>query len=709
MSAKKYRSDGKARVLLNLLSDSAAIVDAKGHYLTVNNVFEEVTGLKGSEIIGKPFSNTSLITAESKALLLQNLKTRMQGVTVKPYELCFTSKTGATRCVEVKGKKVTYAGQPANLVVFHDITRRKENARRLKEYSEKMEALVEEKVKEIKESAAKFRAITGSALDAMFMFDEEDTIVYWNPAAERIFGYTEKEIVGKQVTATLVPPRFRKDHLKLTAELGKVKNEKNAGEIREFPALRKDGTEFSMELSMAPLQLDGKHCFVAIARDVTERNRLQDRESAFGELSYRLVSPASSDEIANQVLDYAQRFTQSPFGYVAYIDQKTGYLIIPAHTMAVLAQCKIKNKITVFKDFRGLWGWSLSNRKSFFTNTPNADPRSIGTPTGHLPINRFLSVPALFEGKLVGQIALANSDKEYTEEDVRLVECLAALYAIALQRKHVENQLQEYANSLEEKVAERTKQLEVTNRRLVRAERLAAIGELAGMVGHDLRNPLTGIANAAYYLRVKQDSCSEDNRKKMFDIIESAIAHADKIINDLQEYSKDMQLELANCSLQSILKEALTIIQVPDRAKIIDNTNEKPIFRADKVKMVRVFINIIKNAIDAMPERGTLRVKSTQINGNVKISFTDTGTGIPKETLSKLFSPLVTTKAQNMGFGLAICKRIVDAHQGQITVQSVEGKGTTVTVTMPTEPKPKDEKEEVWINVPEPLLSTTKT
>jgi signal transduction histidine kinase len=377
--------------------------------------------------------------------------------------------------------------------------------------------------------------------------------------------------------------------------------------------------------------------------------------------------------------------------------------------MAVLAQCKIKNKVTVFKDFRGLWGWSLCNRKSFFTNTPNADSRSIGTPTGHMQINRFLSVPALFEGKLVGQIALANSDIEYTEEDVKLVECLAALYAMALQRKHVENQLQEYANSLEEKVAERTKQLEEINHRLVKAQRLATIGELAGMVGHDLRNPLTGIKSATYYLRTTHGSCSEDNRKKMFDVIESAIDHADKIIRDLQEYSREMQLELANCSPQSILKEALALVQVPDRVKIIDNTLDNPLIKADKTKIARVFINIIKNAVDAMPEGGTLQIKSTQTDGNVEISFADTGIGIPKEAMSKLFTPLVTTKAQGMGFGLAICKRIVDAHQGRITVQSVEGKGTTVTVTMPTETKPKDEKEEVWINVPEHLLSTAET
>jgi len=544
MSTKNYRNNGKARVLLNLLSDPAVIVDEKGLFLIVNDVFEEVTGLKRREIIGKPFLNLNIVTAESKAVLLENLKKRMQGVPVEPYEVYFTGKTGETMCVEVKGRKVTYAGKPANLVVFHDITRRKENMRRLKEYSERMEALVEKKVKEIKASEEQFRAISTCATDAIVAADSKGKIVYWNPAAERIFGYPQEEAIGKNVLNLVILTRrqsFKKMFLKIIRN-----NQLIQGQAIEFTALRKDGTKLPAELSVGLMKFKNKRCLLGIVRDITERKRMQ-------------------------------------------------------------------------------------------------------------------------------------------------------------------SELAEYSMGLERLVEERTAELKQAQAKLIQSERMATIGELAGMVGHDLRNPLTAIKNAAYYLRVKQDSCSEDNRKKMFAIIESAIDHADKIINDLQEYSKEMRLELANCSPQSILKEALTMIQVPDRVKIIDNTNEEPIFRADKVKMVRVFINIIKNAIDAMPEGGTLRVKSTQINGNVKISFTDTGIGMPKETLSKLFSPLVTTKAQNMGFGLAICKRIMNAHQGQITVQSIEGKGTTVTVTMPTEPKPKTEKEEVWINVPEHLLSITET
>ena len=125
-------------------------------------------------------------------------------------------------------------------------------------------------------SEAKFRAISDSAIDAIFLFDDEYRVTYWNPAAERIFGYTEEEMVGEKVDATIVPLRFRKDHLNLIAKLAKVENKYIEGEILEFPALRKDETEFPMEFSITPLQLNGKQHFVAIARDITERKKAEE-------------------------------------------------------------------------------------------------------------------------------------------------------------------------------------------------------------------------------------------------------------------------------------------------------------------------------------------------------------------------------------------------------------------------------------------------
>ena len=123
-------------------------------------------------------------------------------------------------------------------------------------------------------SEEKFRAISENAIDAIFMFDKADRITYWNPAAERIFGYNGNEIINKQVNETIVPSRFRKDHLKLTSELG---YKKTAGELLEFNSLRKDGTEFSIEISIAPMQISNDYYFVAIARDITERKKAEEK------------------------------------------------------------------------------------------------------------------------------------------------------------------------------------------------------------------------------------------------------------------------------------------------------------------------------------------------------------------------------------------------------------------------------------------------
>jgi signal transduction histidine kinase len=123
--------------------------------------------------------------------------------------------------------------------------------------------------------------------------------------------------------------------------------------------------------------------------------------------------------------------------------------------------------------------------------------------------------------------------------------------------------------------------------------------------------------------------------------------------------------------------------------------------------MMRVFINLIKNAIDAMPEKGTVEISSCQTRDCEEIAFADTGIGIPDETLPKMFSPLFTTKAQGMGFGLAICKRIVESHGGTITVKTAVDKGTTFTITLPIKSKLEVGGEKTWINMPESLLSTT--
>ena len=254
-------------------------------------------------------------------------------------------------------------------------------------------------------------------------------------------------------------------------------------------------------------------------------------------------------------------------------------------------------------------------------------------------------------------------------------------------RKVLERKVKNYSEHLKCMVDLRTAQLKDANERLVNSERLAAIGELAGMVGHDLRNPLTGIKNAAYFLKKKGLAISETQFKEMLETIDKCIDHSNKIINDLLDYSRKMRLELTKYAAHTLVDEATRMIQVPDRIRIVNHVHEETQIWVDADKMMRVFINLIKNAIDATPDKGTVEISSCQTRDHVKIAFVDTGTGIPEETLQKLFSPLFTTKAQGMGFGLAICKSIIEAHGGTIKVKTKVNKGTKFTVTLPTKPK----------------------
>jgi signal transduction histidine kinase len=255
------------------------------------------------------------------------------------------------------------------------------------------------------------------------------------------------------------------------------------------------------------------------------------------------------------------------------------------------------------------------------------------------------------------------------------------------EKKQMQGELAAYSMGLERLVEERTEELKQAQVKLLQSARMAAIGELAGMVGHDLRNPLMGIKNAAYYLKKKYVPSADATEKEMLEVIDNAIDRANKIINDLLDYSREIRLDLTECSPHSLLKETLSIIQIPSNVKITDHTSDEPKIKADADKIVRVLINLIKNAVDVMPDGGTLEVRSTTTNGNVDIAVADTGKGIPEAVMAKLFTPLFTTKAQGMGFGLAICKRVVEAHGGKIAVKSTVGKGTTFTVTLPLEPK----------------------
>jgi signal transduction histidine kinase len=274
-----------------------------------------------------------------------------------------------------------------------------------------------------------------------------------------------------------------------------------------------------------------------------------------------------------------------------------------------------------------------------------------------------------------------------TIENAQLIETL----------KKTRIQLEDYANQLEQKVEERTHELKKSQEQLLKAQRLAVMGELAGMVGHDLRNPLTSIAGAQYYLKKRSELKPYGKTKEMLELIEKNIEYSNKIINDLLDYSREIELEIIDRTPKSIVKESLSLVEIPKNIQVIDTTKNGPKIKIDADKVKRAFVNVIKNAVEAMPRGGKLEIKSKKLKGNVEFTFSDTGAGMSKETQEKLWTLLFTTKPKGMGFGLPICKRFIEAHGGSISVKSVRGKGTTFTVTFPIEPKIEKGGEKVWV------------
>jgi PAS domain S-box-containing protein len=254
------------------------------------------------------------------------------------------------------------------------------------------------------------------------------------------------------------------------------------------------------------------------------------------------------------------------------------------------------------------------------------------------------------------------------------------------ERKAAEEALKEYSDRLEEMVEERTQELRDAQEQLVRREKLAVLGQLAGGVGHELRNPLGAISNAAYFLNMVLEE-PEPDVKETLDILEKEVKTSERIISSLLDFARAKPPTRRKVDINEVVQEALSRATVPGNVEVVSQLDEAlPIILADPGQLAQVFGNIILNAIQAMPEGGRLLVKSEIPTPEwVAVSFADTGAGIPEENLGKLFEPLFTTKAKGIGLGLAVTKTLVEGHEGTIEVQSELGKGSTFTIRLPVD------------------------
>ena len=223
---------------------------------------------------------------------------------------------------------------------------------------------------------------------------------------------------------------------------------------------------------------------------------------------------------------------------------------------------------------------------------------------------------------------------------------------------------------------------------LAKSHRLATIGEMAAMVGHDLRNPLQAITGTLYLAKKLSRSEKVEDRKevlKLLDTIEDQIPYMDKIVSDLQSYAGPVQTEPVQTNLPRLIREVIGNAHLPGNVEThVTIPEDLTSVMVDRVLLQRVLANLIINAVQAMPKGGDVTMTAKKEKESLTVTVEDAGEGIPAENLDKIFTPFFTTKAQGQGLGLAVCKRLVEAQDGTITITSEVGKGSTFTVTIPT-------------------------
>jgi signal transduction histidine kinase len=269
-------------------------------------------------------------------------------------------------------------------------------------------------------------------------------------------------------------------------------------------------------------------------------------------------------------------------------------------------------------------------------------------------------------------------------------------------RKRAEEDLRKYSERLEEVVEDRTRALREAQAELIRNERLATLGQLAGSVGHELRNPLGVITNAVYFLKTIL-SDADETVKGYLDMVSSEVMAAEKIISDLLDLSRNRPPDRDWAAVKDLITQVLEKQRPPQGVRMITTVPEDlPRVFVDARQMAQVLTNLIVNAYQAMPGgmdkpgstrliHGTLTLDASEKDNHVQVTVSDTGCGIPEENLGRIFDPLVTTKARGIGLGLTVSKKLAELNQVRIHVESEVGKGSKFSLLFPTTSGPNGE------------------
>ncbi|MBI5244294.1 MAG: HAMP domain-containing protein [Elusimicrobia bacterium] len=252
---------------------------------------------------------------------------------------------------------------------------------------------------------------------------------------------------------------------------------------------------------------------------------------------------------------------------------------------------------------------------------------------------------------------------------------------------HAKEELEKFTKFLEKRVEARTRELKAAQDELIKKERLAAIGSMASVVGHEIRNPLAVINNSTFFIKTKLGKAGQVDPKveKHIAIIESEIKQANGIISEILTYSRSREMKCEVLSLNRFLEDLVSVYPFPPHIEAVKSFDPRDAtVNIDQDEMRQAVRNLIGNGIEVMPNGGRVKLTTEVVDaGWVRIDVGDNGSGIPPDILEKIFAPFFTTKARGTGLGLAVVRKVIDRHQGRVDVESAVGKGTTFKIYLP--------------------------
>jgi len=489
-------------------------------------------------------------------------------------------------------------------------------------------------------SKAHYDLLFNNVNDLIIVHDLDGRILEANQVTSRVLGYTQDELVKMSISDLQWSgeDEFHK-HVGTLFSTGQIATKPIAHKT-------KDGRAILLEIRAGMSRHNGKDIIFSICRDVTEREKEE------------------------------KRLIQSEAKFKAAFDMAATGMIMETMDGRIL---KVNE---AFCEMIGCRMEELAGKSIFDITHPddvgasklilkNFDPP--GSRTLHLE-KRYLKKGGNVLWGLVGitKIMDVEGSPPYLLSQIQDI----------TDRKRMEDLLKKHSEHLEELVQERTEQLR-------RSERLSTIGQTAAAVGHDLKSPLQTFNNTLYIMKrtLASQSLAEADRERMdscFAMAHSQIRYMNDLILDLQHMAKDIKPAPVETQFKKFMDSIFSNFEIPPSTKLELKADGTAFI--DPFLMERVMINLSNNAVQAMPKGGVLTVEASSVDDAFLIRVSDTGVGISKENMGKLFQPLFTTKSRGTGLGLVIVKRIVEAHRGTIEVESVPDKGTTFSIKLPGKP-----------------------